>query len=184
MTNQFVDDDYHPRITDHDREQVRLLHAEGHSRNEIARRIGRGGRTVTRIAAELGLDFDRARTAAATEAKMIDAKARRAAIIEGLYDVAEDELAYLKQDEEYRLVEVSLGKPVKYAVARLPAQDRKALVSSISTATTAAARLEALDTNNGVDDGVSMLGKLVSGLTAAYNAMNEEGDSEGAGDAP
>jgi len=177
VTNQFVDDDYHPRITDHDREQVRLLHAEGHSRNEIARRIGRGGRTVTRIAAELGLDFDRARTAAATEAKMIDAKARRAAIIEGLYDVAEDELAYLKQDEEYRLVEVSLGKPVKYAVARLPAQDRKALVSSISTATSAAARLEALDGDPGVDAARSMLGTLAEGLNKLAGLDGGEDDS-------
>ncbi|NJP74564.1 helix-turn-helix domain-containing protein [Streptomyces sp. C1-2] len=177
MTNQFVDDDYHPRITDHDREQVRLLHAEGHSRNEIARRIGRGGRTVTRIAAELGLDFDRARTAAATEAKMIDAKARRAAIIQGLYSVAEDELAYLRQDDEYQLVEVSLGKPVKYTVDRLPAQDRKALVSSISTATSAAARLEALDGDPGVDAARSMLGSLAEGLNKLAGLDGGEDDS-------
>nr|WP_237532071.1 helix-turn-helix domain-containing protein [Streptomyces sp. SID8352] len=153
-------------------------------RNEIAREIGRSLRTVSVYAAEMGLGFDRSKTAAATEAKMQDAKARRAAIIQGLYDVAEDELAYLKNTDGYQLVEVSLGKPVKYTVDRLPAQDRKALVSSVSTATSAAARLEALDTNNGIDDGVSMLGKLASGLSAAYTAMTEEGSSEGAGDAP
>lgn len=78
MTNQFVDDDYHPRITDHDREQVRLLHAEGHSRNEIARRIGRGGRTVSRIAAELGLPFDTARTEEATRQRVAQLAALRA----------------------------------------------------------------------------------------------------------
>ncbi|UDM00069.1 MULTISPECIES: helix-turn-helix domain-containing protein [Streptomyces] len=171
-------------VTPEERAEIIRLHGENKGRNEIARLTRRSLRTVSLICEDEGLTFDRSATAAATEAKMQDAKARRAAIIEGLYDVAEDELAYLKQGEGYRLVEVSLGKPVKYTVDRLPAQDRKALVSSVSTATTAAARLEALDTNNGVDEGISMLGKLASGLSAAYSAMTEEGDSEGAGDAP
>lgn len=65
-------------VTEHDRAEVRRLHAEGCARNEIARRIGRSGRTVSRIAAELGLSFDRALTVAATEAKKADAKALRA----------------------------------------------------------------------------------------------------------
>ncbi len=166
-------------VTEEELAEIRRLHGEGHGRNEISRRIGRGLRTISVHAAKMGLDFDRTATSVATQAKVIDAKARRTAIIEGLYDIAEDDLAYLKQGDEYNLVEVSLGKPVKYTVPRLPAQDRKALVSSISTATTAAARLEALDSNNGVDDAKSMLGQLATGLTAAYNAMNE-----GAGDAP
>lgn len=164
--------------------ELKRLHGLRMGRNAIARAMGRSLRGVTVHAGRLGLSFDRTATAAATEAKMQDAKARRAAIIQGLYDVAEEELAYLKQGDGYNLVEVSIGKPVPYTVERLPAQDRKALVSSISTATSAAARLEALDTNNGVDDGISMLGKLASGLSAAYNAMTEEDDGEGAGDAP
>ncbi|MGY0023742.1 helix-turn-helix domain-containing protein [Streptomyces sp. YJ-C3] len=172
------------RVTAEERAEIIRLARSRKGRNEIARLTRRSLRTVSLICEDEGISFDRSATAAATEAKMQDAKARRAAIIEGLYDVAEDELAYLKQGEGYNLVEVSIGKPVPYTVERLPAQDRKALVSSISTATTAAARLEALDTNNGVDDGISMLGKLASGLTAAYNAMNQEADGEGAGDAP
>lgn len=171
-------------FTDAEISELQRLHSLRLGRNAIARVMGRSDRAVTVHAGRLGLSFDRTATAAATEAKMQDAKARRAAIIEGLYDIAEDELAYLKQDAAYDLVEVSIGKPVPYTVERLPAQDRKALVSSISTATAAAARLEALDTNNGVDDGISMLGQLASGLTAAYNAMTEEDSSEGAGDAP
>lgn len=67
-----------PPITDHDRDQVRQLHAQGKNRNAIAREIGRAQSTVSKIARELGLTFDRSRTAKATEAKVADAKERRA----------------------------------------------------------------------------------------------------------
>ncbi|MFC8095357.1 hypothetical protein [Streptomyces sp. NPDC057301] len=65
-------------ITDRDREQVRRLHAEGQSRNQIARSIGRSAASVSKIARELGLTFaGGARVAAATEARRADAAARR-----------------------------------------------------------------------------------------------------------
>ncbi|MFD7103101.1 helix-turn-helix domain-containing protein [Streptomyces celluloflavus] len=65
-------------ITDRDCEQVRQLHAEGKSRNEIARTIGRGAATVSKIARAEGLAFSGgARVAAATEARSADAAARR-----------------------------------------------------------------------------------------------------------
>lgn len=67
-----------PPINDGDRAQVIALHAQGLSRNEIARRIRRSGRTVSRIAVELGLSFERSgATAAATEARKVDAAERR-----------------------------------------------------------------------------------------------------------
>jgi hypothetical protein len=159
--------------------ELKRLHGLNLGRNAIARQMGRSLRGVSRHAERLGLTFDRTATAAATEAKMQDAKARRAAIIGQLYDVVEDELAYLKQADGYELAEVSAGSAVDYRAKRLPAQDRKALLTGIGSAMATATRLEALDTNNGVDDGISMLGQLATGLTAAYNAMNE-----GAGDAP
>lgn len=65
-------------ITDRDREQVRRLHAEGKSRNAIARAIGRSAATVSKIAGQEGLTFSGgARVAAATEARRADAAARR-----------------------------------------------------------------------------------------------------------
>lgn len=77
-------------VTQRDRDQVLALHAEGLSRNEIARRIGRSGRTVSRIADELGLSFERGETVrAATEARKVDAKAKRAALAVALLDDAE-----------------------------------------------------------------------------------------------
>ena len=57
---------------------VASLHAAGVSRNDIAQEIGRSPSTVTGIARGLGLSFNRAATAAATAAKVADARDRRA----------------------------------------------------------------------------------------------------------
>lgn len=171
-------------VTEEERETFRRLHAEGKGRNEIHRITGRSDRTITVHCEAMGLSFDRTATAAAPRVRAIDLKARRQAIIEQLYDITEDDLGYLKGREKYELVEVSSGSAVRFSPKRLPAQDRRALVQSVSAALTAAARLEAVDTNNGVDDATSMLGKLASGLSAAYTAMTEEDSGEGAGDAP
>ncbi|MGW1678517.1 helix-turn-helix domain-containing protein [Saccharopolyspora sp. NPDC002376] len=46
-------------ITDADRERVRELHTQGKTRNHIASEIGRSPSTVSKIARELGLSFDR-----------------------------------------------------------------------------------------------------------------------------
>lgn len=171
----------HRPVTDEDRRRVKELHTQGLGRNAIAKQIGRGTRTVSEIAASFDppLTFDRTATAAATEAKKIDAKARRADIIAELYDLIDDELAYLREGP-YELTEVSLGKPVRYTVDRLPAQDRKALVSSISSSITAVAKLEALDTDDGVDAAKGMVGQLLTGL----GAICQQQKTEGAGDAP
>lgn len=167
----------HPRVTAEDEQRVRELHAQGLGRNAIAREIGRGPRTVSVIADRLNLTFDRTHTAVATEARKTDAKARRTAIIEALYDVVEDDLAYL-QDDTYDLVEVSMGAPVRYDVNRLPAQDRKALITSISTATTALAKLEALEGDPANGEARSMLLDLSNALRAAAGAP-EDDDGEG-----
>jgi hypothetical protein len=133
-------------VTDEDRERVRAGHAEGKALRAIAKEIDRSPGVVGRIARELGLTFDHSQTAAATEAKVADNKSRRANIIAELYGIAEDEIEYLKQGS-YNLTEVSAGQAVEYWVERLPAQDRRALVGSISTATQSAVRLEQVDSD-------------------------------------
>ncbi|MFD7236446.1 helix-turn-helix domain-containing protein [Streptomyces syringium] len=65
-------------IRDQDRADVIRLHAEGKSRNAIARQIQRSAATVSKIVREEGLAFSGgARVAAATEARRADAAARR-----------------------------------------------------------------------------------------------------------
>lgn len=162
-------------VTDKDREKLKELHAAGKGRNQIARELQRSPRTISVLAEELGLTFDRTMTAVATQARVIDSKARRAAIIASLYDVVEDDLQYLK-DDTFDLVEVSMGAPVRYEANRLPAQDRKALITGVSTATTAAARLEALDGDPGTDAARSVLMGLADGIRKLADAQEDSGE--------
>jgi hypothetical protein len=168
-------------VTDEDRRRVRELREQNLGRNEIARRLNRSPRTISVIAANLNppVTFDRTATATATEARVIDAKARRAAIAEQLYEVIADDLAYLKPGQQYDLVEVSAGTAVEFSPKRLPAQDRRALVQSVSAALTAVARLEAVDGDPNLDAARSMLGTLAVGLNrlAALDDPPAEGDS-------
>ncbi|MFJ6013004.1 helix-turn-helix domain-containing protein [Streptomyces sp. NPDC092952] len=76
-------------VTPDDRKHVRRLHAEGKSRNQIARETGRSAATVSKIAAALGLAFSGgARVAAATEAVRADAAARREQLADDALDGA------------------------------------------------------------------------------------------------
>ncbi|MEU9714983.1 helix-turn-helix domain-containing protein [Streptomyces sp. NPDC047976] len=164
-------------VTDQTKADVRRLHAEGLGRNAIARELHRSPRAVSVICEELGLTFDRTAAAVATEARMVDIRARRTDIMERLQAQAEKILARLKR-QEHRVREVSFGKVVTYEVEELPAQDVRNLMVAVSIATTQAAKLEALASDGGVNDAKSMLGQLAAGLTAAYQAMDAEGDGD------
>ena len=59
-------------------EQQCAGYAEGKSRNQIARELGRGAATVSKIAATEGVSFSGgARVASATDARRADAAVRR-----------------------------------------------------------------------------------------------------------
>ena len=81
------------RPIDDDREQVRRLHAQGKSRNEIAKTIRRSPSTVSKIAAACDppLTFDRA---AEVETAT---RVRRADLAVTLHDVAEREVARMTE---------------------------------------------------------------------------------------
>ncbi|TXS22627.1 helix-turn-helix domain-containing protein [Streptomyces sp. ms191] len=174
MTNQYGADHHNPPVTDEERAEIRRLHAEGHGRNEISRRTGRSLRTISVQAERMGLTFDRTMTAVATEARVIDGRARRAAILAGLYEVAEAELDYLRQGGQYALVEVSSGKAVRFNADRLPAQDRRALITGISTAMTAAARLESMEGDPGITGAASLLMNLSDAFRLAAGPPEDD----------
>lgn len=168
-------------VTDKDRERLRQLHAQGLGRNAIAREMKRSPRTISVLAEELGLTFDRTATAVATQARVIDAKARRAIIIERLYARVEATLDRLDKAVEGGFkYTTSTGQGIDtVTLDHVPGQEEKAFAGAIGQYLSQATRLEALDTGNGIDDAKSMIGALAAGLNAAYDAMNE-----GAGDAP
>ncbi|GGS88394.1 helix-turn-helix domain-containing protein [Nonomuraea spiralis] len=166
-----------PPLTDDERQQIRDLHAAGHGCNAIARQLGRDRSTISRAAQGMGLDFDRKQTREATQARRDDNAARRTRIITNLYDVIEDDLVQLKT-AGHQLAEVSMGKVVRYEVDRLPAQDRKALLTAISSAATTAVRLEQVDASDGADQVASLLGTLFDGLRAKHGTSDDDPAAE------
>ncbi|WP_344161664.1 hypothetical protein [Nocardiopsis rhodophaea] len=152
-----------PRI----RKRVRKLHAQGASRNAIARDVGVAKATVSAIAQDLGLSFDRSGTRAATEAAQVDHAARRARLVTRFYDQAERIMDRLDRDE-HELADVSAGKLIRYTVRDLPPHDVKALVHSAGHATDKAIRLEAVDAHDGAEEAASMLARLAAGVRTAW----------------
>jgi transposase-like protein len=79
--------DKRPRVTPEERARiVELIEAGEHGCNEIARIVGRNQATVSKIASEEGLHFERGQTRAATAAKQADSQARLAKLAEDLLD--------------------------------------------------------------------------------------------------
>ena len=60
------------RITEDEKNKIAARIQEGIPRNEIAREMGRAAGSITRIAKERGLSFDRSSTKHATEARRAD----------------------------------------------------------------------------------------------------------------
>ncbi|WP_234342273.1 helix-turn-helix domain-containing protein [Streptomyces leeuwenhoekii] len=173
MANQ-----YEP-VTDEDRQRVRELHAKGLGRNEIARQTGRSQRTVSLIAEDLGLTFDRTATAVATQAKVADAKARRAAIVQRLYARTERLLDQLDAADRggFKFTTSTVHGIETERLDHVPGQEEKALAGAITQYMNQAVRLEQLDGDPGVDAARSMLGALAEGITKLARLDAGEDDS-------
>lgn len=161
-------------LTQQDRDQVRALHAEGCNRNEIARRIGRAQSTVSKLAAELGLTFDRTRTREATKAKVADAKLRRAQLASDLLDDAQRLRRQLWQPCEL----VKIGGKDNIATREPLNQplfdDQLKIVQATGLAAERHARLVELDADNGVGEATSMLTGLAEALGKAWHAGQDQ----------
>ncbi|GIJ10743.1 helix-turn-helix domain-containing protein [Micromonospora andamanensis] len=164
-----------------DHELVRELHAQHLSRNEIARRIGRSGRTVSRIADHLGLTFERGDLVkAATEARKIDARAKRAALANALLDDAERMRRQLWQPADY----VDHGGKefirVDWTTPEPTFADKTKIMQAVGIAVDRAVKLDEYDADPGIDAAKSMLGALARGLGAAYDQLTQaEAASDG-----
>lgn len=152
-------------VTQADKDRVKELHAEGMSRNDIGRALGRSGRTISRIAAELGLSFERAgATAAATEAKKIDAAARRAQL---QVDALTSAQRLLDQMFAPTTVFNFGGKENDYNERRHdepPFRDKQSIAIAMQALATTALRLAEYDKATGSEDEKSMLVDLRNAL--------------------
>jgi plasmid maintenance system antidote protein VapI len=162
-----------PSLSEADQQRIRDLHAEGLSRNAIAREIGRGQRTVTRAAEAMGLQFTRIRTIVATEAKVIDARARRAALTHRLLDEAE--LLLDRLQNPYTVWKIGNDGELHRGQLELPdARDQRDLMLGAATAIEKSLRLEQFDSDPGINGAKSMLGALAAGLGHAYQELVEQ----------
>jgi hypothetical protein len=151
-------------LTTEDTDRVRELHAQGLTRNAIAIEIGRSAGTVTKLARELGLSFDRAATQAATAAKVADARARRATLMHELLVDAEQLRRQLFAPCK---VHAFGGKDNTYNEADLerpPFRDQRDIVQAVSVAVNTSLRLDQHDGDGSIEQVGSLLGSLFDTL--------------------
>lgn len=150
---------------------LRRLHATGKSLHAIAQEMSRSKGTISRKAADLGLTWDRAQVAKATEAHRVDARARRQAITTKLYDKAEQ---LLEQIDQPHIVFSIGGKDnvyTEHTLDRPPTGDIRNLMLSVTAALQRALDLEKYDGDGGVVEAVGMLDQIANAIKAAAETL-------------
>lgn len=149
-----------PSLDPGELEQLQLLHAAGKGRNDIARALQRSGSTISKAAEELGLTFDRSRIAAATAARLADAKASRAELQQMYLEEAQELLLEVRRPVEY----VDHGGKdfveVRWTMPEPSIADKLKLLQSSGISTDRALKLAQHDAESGVEPVKSMLGQL------------------------
>lgn len=155
-------------VTDRERERVRELHAQGLGRNQIAVELDRSAGTVTAIAKQLGLSFDRAKTAAATVAKVQDAKAIRAQLAIDLLSDARRLREQIWQPHEY----IDHGgrdfSEARWQQAEPTPTDKLKLMQATRQALDGSLRLDQHDGDGSNETVGSLLGSLFDDLVAKH----------------
>lgn len=149
-------------LSDAKRQEIVDLIKAGGGRNEIAREVGVSGRTVSVVAEKAGLTFDRMQTRKATEARLVDAKARRVSLgLEMLGDLEEARL---------RLAEATGARDFQ-----LTAQGMDALTRAYSN-------MVKLDPGDGgIEEARGLLGTIIGAIKASAEGqplMNPTLDDE------
>lgn len=149
-------------LSDEEREQIAQAIRDGGHRNDVARKFKRSPSTVTKIADDFGLSFDRTQTKIATEAKQADNRLRRARIIDKQMQSAEK---LLDQMFSPMLAFNFGGKENTYEeheIAEPTFQDKRHIAGSVKMLLDSATDLEAVDKQS--DDSKGALIALVEAL--------------------
>lgn len=155
-------------------EALRIYETEGPT--AVTKQLGIPKGTVTGWAKANGTRTVRnERTRDAVEAKVVDAKLRRATIADRLYGQAEKILDDLESPEFRTILKAAMGEERPETLDFIPANEKKTLLQAVGTAMTTTAKLEAVDTDNGVQGAVSMLDKLIEqiGVTGGDSGVPE-----------
>ncbi|MFF0649373.1 hypothetical protein ACFYVV_37875 [Streptomyces tendae] len=161
-----------------DEEQLRQLHADGVSRNEIARRLEWSVATITNHANRLGLAFDREATRAATDARQVDLKDRRQRIQGQLLDLAERSI---ERAQERYLVHgwTHTGESVAEWLQQPPAKETKDFTLAASSALTSALKLAQVDAGDtGREEAAGFLQSLSDAMASAARELGGDDADE------
>lgn len=163
-----------PRVWTVEEEQaIRDGNAAGASLHSIAKDLGASTAATSRKAKAMGLTWDRTKTAGATHARVLDAKARRAELQLRALDRVEALYARLEAEEFTTLARGSQGRQVTKTFKFVPPADERDLAVTIRTHLDASLRLDAHDTAGGA---TAVIGILQA--TAAALGITDEADTE------
>jgi hypothetical protein len=163
--------------------ELRVMHANGCSRNQAARRFNTGMGTMTRICSELDppIVWDRRATlSAAVEMHTLDLRNRRARAADDAMTEAETLIGRIGSPMLLRqLGSAGDGLPAKWHETTLPRPDARAAKDLAQAAATLAGlsmRLVDFDkaTGGDVDDAIGRLGDLSGNLTEIARALGAE----------
>ena len=157
----------HPPLTDEEIAEIRRLHGEGKSLRATAEAIGRSPATLSRRSAELGLEWNRDQTRAATDAKVEDNRARRAALIEWQYKRALKLAGRLDAPIWQTATRTQQGA-LTDELDFVPTDDELSLARAIGQYAKTAAELEKVDAGQDVAEDRSMLGDLMAKLRGVH----------------
>jgi len=160
------------RIPDHVRANIIEAARNGRGCSQIARDTGIAPSTVSRICKAAGVTFDRAQTAAATQAHTIDAKARRAELALLLIEDAHRLRTQLWTQHEYRQAVGGMNPEVlRWTETEPNPTDKLKLMQAVNTA---AARHEALWKLDNADPATAAAQSMVEGLAKALGLDKED----------
>ncbi|GII98377.1 hypothetical protein CLV28_0700 [Sediminihabitans luteus] len=138
---------------------------------EQAKQLGRTLAAVARRRRDLGITSDRTRTAAATQAKVADAKARRAALelraltrVEHLYD-------RLEARTFTTLIRGAGAAEEEATLPFVPPADERQIAATISQHLNASLRIAEHDADDGHTAVIGMIDAITTAITAAADAM-------------
>lgn len=158
--------------TPHDDDRLRELHAAEQSVRTIAHELDRSRTATARRLAHLGLSAaDRTRTAAATAARVTDARARRATLRANLLADAERTRTQIWQPHTYFDWG---GKDHDFAEHTTPEPtptDKLKLAQTVATLVGTIDRLERLDADAGVHDAVGMLDQIAAAIRTTATTL-------------
>ncbi|MEV8177205.1 hypothetical protein AB0O99_04055 [Cellulosimicrobium funkei] len=166
-----------PRYTPDEDALLRERLTAGVSQRAVAEELGRTPGSVASRAHKLGIRSDRTATVAATQAVIVDAKARRAGLEVALLEDAERLRAQLWQPHTYFDWGGKDHDFDEHTVEEPTPSDKLKLVQAAGAAIDRALKLALHDADGGHTEAVGMLDGIAAAIAAAADRMPEQDES-------